>query len=121
MSAYAFWHFTCSHGRRAIGQTGIVLPQPGLAPMKLAWFTDMPHPLREQVGLTSYLLSCDRMGYRYRVTSARDIKAWADADVPDDLRSMLDGAPGARPEHWFVAEKAVPVRLDPWWPHRGGL
>lgn len=34
------YHFTCDHGRRAIGKTGLILPN--LRFSGLSWFTDLP-------------------------------------------------------------------------------
>ena len=106
-----YYHFTCDHGRRGIGMAGAVRPNRAILPA-LAWFTDLENPDRGQLGLTSLILDCDRMTHRYRVTNPDHVTAWADADVPEPYRLALESADGADPEHWFVATRPVPVRLD---------
>ena len=81
----SLWHFTCDHGRQGIGRAGLVKPNRAAVP-PLAWFTDLPNPQREHLGLTSLILSCDRMAHRYRVLGSGDVIPWADADVPAETR-----------------------------------
>ncbi len=104
------YHFTCNDGRRAIGKSGLILPNLGFS--GLAWFTDLPDPDRHQLGLTSYSLDCDRMTHRYRVTDTANVVAWADYPCdPPEWRLALAALDGVAPEHWFVATKPVPAVL----------
>ena len=104
------YHFTCDHGRQAIGKAGLIRPN-RRAMVPVAWFTDLPDPDALALGLTSILLSCDRLAHRYRVTDARDVVPWAEFDAHPDIRVCLESAPGVRPDHWFVASRPVPARL----------
>lgn len=105
------WHFTCGHGRRALGKRGLLvapLPHPMLA-HRLIWLTTEAAPDRERTGLTMRFQRCDRMAYRYRVLQPQRCTPWlgseyragASANVIEDLESFGD------PEHWWVT--AVPT------------
>lgn len=107
----SLWHFTCEHGYAGIGERGtigcnphLLLPRLG----QLVWMTDDPNPDRDDVGLTSATLSCDRMAYRYRVLSASRCIPWnavrhlAPAHILHDLESF--GAP----DTWWISR--APVR-----------
>lgn len=105
------YHFTCDHGRRAIGKAGLIRPN-RRAMVPVAWFTDLPDPDALALGLTSIILSCDRLAHRYRVTDARDVVPWSEfGNVHPGIRAALESSPGAQPDHWFVASKPVPARL----------
>lgn len=107
------YHYTCDHGAAGIGLIGTV--QPRTCPWALelppvVWLTDLARPDRDGLGLTSTLLTCDRLAYRYIVTDPTVAAPWA--EVAD---RVLGDTPGRRiaeaygcPEHWFVAD--VPVR-----------
>lgn len=111
------WHFTCDHGHRAIGTRGLLKPNPHvLMPVlgAVVWLTQDGRPDRDDVGLTSTTLKCDRMAYRYRVAgipmTGRDVGAvlpWAtvrdrvDPIVAADLERYAD------PSTWWLA--TVPV------------
>jgi hypothetical protein len=91
------YHYTCEHGRAALGQAGLLLPTRVHSPhavtnlaalradadpdgiarvpgaerlLDLIWLTDLHPPERRAVGLTadSYAAGCDRLAYCYRVT-----------------------------------------------------
>ena len=104
-------HFTCDHGRQAIGKAGLIRPnRQSLVPV--AWFTDLPDPDAVELGLTSIVLSCDRLAHRYRVTDASNVVPWSEfGNVHPGIRAALESSPGAQPDHWFVASKPVPARL----------
>ena len=110
------FHFTCDHGLRGLGRTGRVRPR--LQPfvnLTLAWFTDLPDPEPEEVGLTSSTLSCNRLEYRYTVDDETDIVPWLDVvrTVPVDPAFWSTfHLPPAQPDHWFVSFVPVPVRLS---------
>lgn len=120
------WHYTCAHGCQAIGETGMLLPIGRLAKPEalaklnghewqkhLVWLTDLDYPMRDALGLTSYVVGCDRTTYRYRVTDASNARRWVRfrRGLPGALD--LDFAPGALPMHWWVSLEPVPVVFDP--------
>lgn len=115
------WHYTCDHGRAALGVRGWVVPAHLWAPRtdpyptgQWAWFTDLATPNRDALGLTMNLTKCDRTAYRYRVTDEAHVVPWMHVrrHVPGALRDDLESAPGARPRHWWVSVEPVPVVLD---------
>jgi hypothetical protein len=107
------YHFTCSHGFRALGRRGILLPAAQLTPKRLppwgslVWLTDMAVPMREALGLSMVWSACDRAAYRYRVTDPSNVRPWY--LVAPWWREALERSPGARPMHWFVSADPVPV------------
>lgn len=115
------YHYTCSHGRRAIGDIGEVLPPVLLRPDLsfppfgiLAWFTDLTIPDRGALGLTSTLTRCDRTRYRYRVTAdPSSLRPWVAVRhlFPSLLVDMLEETP-ADPARWWVSDLPVPVRYE---------
>ena len=111
----SFYHFTCDHGHKWLGQCGLLRPWgqvvlPGEP--KLIWFTDQPAPARYAMGLTSHQLHCDRMRYRYRALAERDIVPWTEyaAQFPVKVRKELEV--GRAPDHWFISEIPVLAILD---------
>lgn len=113
------YHYTCAHQAAGIDRTGEVLPLVLLLPRRralpwvatVAWFTDLARPDRHGLGLTSHTLRCDRTERRYRVTDASNVvpyARWARHAARED-REELEGVPGARPAHWYVADCGVPV------------
>jgi hypothetical protein len=114
-AATTLWHFTCEHGFAGLGERGKLglNPHPLLPKLgQVAWLTSDPTPERDAVGLTSSLLMCDRMAYRYRVESPSRCIPWtavrhlAAPEVLHDLESF--GAP----ETWWIAREPVWVTLD---------
>lgn len=130
----ALYHYTCQHGRDAIGDEGMLMPMRDHAPEQAAsvradwrwltevvWLTDMAEPIpREALGLTSLAIACDRSAYRYRAypDNAERFTDWT-RRVTDAAtrRHILEGLvyaePGARPAHWFISATPVPVRIAP--------
>lgn len=130
MSHGTLYHYTCWHGRRGIGNSGLLIPprrladpasyhdwQPWQFPMlDLIWLTDLPEPARYPLGLTSKTVACDRTRHRYRVAAdLAEIRRWVDVrrEYPLEMREGLENAPGAMPMHWWVSRAAVPVTYDP--------
>lgn len=118
------FHYTCDHGRAAIGPSGFVVPirvhSPEAAarlPVELAWmgevswFTDMAVPDRIALGLTSAMQPCDRTAFRYRVTDAAECLPWSVAYrlLPRDAWRLTVG--DHLPGRWWVAWEPVPVEL----------
>lgn len=115
MKPRALYHFTCDRGRAGIAASGLMVwPRKRLGTKPLAWFTDLAAPSREALGLTSTVLSCDRMRYRFRLVRGPKLVPWSEylqtATAEDrELAEMLAMAPGAQPEHWFVSPTPVKV------------
>ena len=107
------YHFTCSDSAPVIAECGELRPK--LQPLlgrRLVWLTDLDAPTREQVGLTSRLLACDRM--EYRVTVDFDAERWAQYARTFAARYrrhalILNQTTGALPLHWWVSAEPVPV------------
>src|SRR5262245_8800790 len=114
------YHFTCAHGRRAIGTSNCLLvPQikhPTLG-CKVTWLTSEAEPDRESTGLTSRMQPCDRMEFRYVVDDFSACVAWLDSPQRADAssRAVADAEEFGDPEHWWVAEKAIRARFDRSW------
>lgn len=104
------WHYTCEHSRSRIGEEGWLQPFAS----GLVWLTDLDVPVREALGLTSMLLTCDRTTYRYRVLDPSIGVPWTKVrrDFPAEHRDELESAPGAMPMHWFVSALPVHVVLE---------
>lgn len=110
------YHYTCQH----IGAAGHLLPrpQPVLGGIALVWLTTDVRPSRASLGLTSHTLTCDRLAVRY-VTTDTDVVAWW-PDVrrhfhPDAVDELEHGAPGRRPDLWWIAARPVAVTRDRRW------
>lgn len=116
-----FWHFTCAHGREALGDKGLLLCANDLTPADMpwpghvVWLTDLPFPNRDGLGLTMRITTCDRTRFRYRVTLDDGIIPWTEfaRDLTGSMRAELEGNPGVLVRHWYVAPSGVPVVYDP--------
>ena len=53
-------HRTCDHGKRRI-EADMMLYAPNVAYRGLIWLSDLPNPTPAEIGLTSYILNCNRM------------------------------------------------------------
>lgn len=110
------WHFTCGdHGHARIGARGVL--RPNLHPLiralgPIVWLTDDPDPTRDAVGLTSSMISCDRLQYRYRALGASVCTPWrafrhrVSPAVLTDLESF------GEPDSWWVCFRPLRVVLD---------
>lgn len=98
------WHFTCDHGVHGIGRRGVIRR----GAYGVVWLTDDPKASRDDLGLTSTMLPCDRMEFRYSVRD-HDAVRWLDSDVraalPEKMR--LDLEVGRRPSCWWVSREPV--------------
>lgn len=107
------YHFTCDHSIKGIRRDGVLRPWPQpILGESLVWFTDMPDATRDQLGLTSPSITCDRMAHRFDVDLAElDALYWPfyARDIPRNRREALEGTPGALPAHWWVSTQPVAV------------
>ena len=113
MTARLF-HFTCDHGRAAIGARGVLRPyRHAQLGVDLLWLTSTSWPDRQATGLTSRYTSCDRMAHRYLVARQAPCEPWLGSDVraaaDPALVAALEGL-GA-PEQWWISAAPVPGRL----------
>jgi hypothetical protein len=123
------YHYTCTHGREGIGDSGTLVGARHLIPptehpamndwraamFDLVWMTDLSFPIRGALGLSSYTLRCDRTEFRYRVTNACTARHWPDVRRSFDprIRRGLETELAAMPMHWWVSTVPVPVVFDP--------
>jgi len=107
------WHYTCDHGAELIRRDGLVKahPQPVLDQVTLSWWTDLGPEHRYEVGLTSDLLTCDRMAHRFQAKDPSTLERWTRAArnwrIPPVVRDELED--GRLPAHWWVAFDPVEV------------
>jgi hypothetical protein len=122
------YHYTCGHGRRALGEAGTVralaewnrgaaklLDLAGSSAIgTLSWFTDLDVPVVEALGLTRATIYCDRTRYRYRVVEddLGLVVPWLDSPRRAGWLLNLEHPRGVMPRHWFVATEPVRVVLD---------
>jgi hypothetical protein len=130
MSSPLLWHYTCSHGRADIGESGLLLPiatqaamgreidrgmiPPYAAPLLcMVWATDMDNPEPEPLGLTRDTTPCDRTAYRY-AAPADAFTHWGRVRgrLHPRLVDGLELARGAEPARWWVAFGPVPAVLS---------
>jgi len=108
------YHFTCTHAERKIGRAGGVLrPFPhALTPVPLIWMTDLAEPDVDRLGLTSYLITCDRTEVRYRIPHPDRVVPWIEwadergVDAAARFALELDHDPLT----WFVSERPQRTR-----------
>lgn len=86
-------------------------PHPWLG-VSLLWLTDQEIPDRAGLGLTSQILDCDRLEFRY-IVETDDARRWKDVASTSALgRMILESVHGARPETWWIVDHAVLGVLD---------
>lgn len=107
------WHFTCSHSAAGITRERVLRPHrhPYLRE-PLLWLTDLDSPaFRDALGLTSYILKCDRTEHRFSVLT--DAAVWwptyARSRINPQCRRALENAPGVMPAHWWVSTEPIPI------------
>lgn len=121
MATPTLFHFTCDHGRAAMGDQPVLRPGADLVDgavpwtSALVWLTDLERPNRDGLGLTSHAIRCDRTQHRYRVLDGERVLRWTDfaRDLPREYRESIEGTPGAMPAHWWVAISGVRAVYDP--------
>jgi hypothetical protein len=115
------YHYTCEHGRQALGERGAVRPLADWNPRAatllgnrihmamLSWFTDLDVAVPHALGLTRGTIECDRTAHRYRVIDDGLIVPWLASPWRRGWLLDLERVKGAMPRHWYVA--TVPVRV----------
>lgn len=121
------YHYTCEHSFAALG-IGTVTLYPGGSPeaaernkdkgiwaSRLVWATDLAIPDRAALGLTSYILDCDRMSYRYRIVSPEVMVPWHVLArlLTREMREEIESQPGSRPMHWWVTGAPIEAEYAP--------
>lgn len=110
------YHFSCDHGAEGIRSAWLVRAnwQPLLG-VTLSWWTDLPEPKRDQVGLTSEtFVKCDRLAHRFIALPGQDIErwlgSWMQARISPRVQAYLHryGDPG----HWWIARKDIRVEVS---------
>lgn len=114
----SLYHYTCSHGIAGIGAFGKLLPRtcPWMpdAPA-VVWLTDMVEPDRDAIGLTSTILTCDRLEGRYVVSrNAPGVFDWASfaAAHVGDTAARRTAERYADPSRWWVSTTPISARRD---------
>jgi len=122
------YHFTCGHGKADIGTGPRALLLPHRHPLlgtnvKLVWFTTLPEPEEEEVGLTSRPdIKCDRREYRYVIDNgvADGCRWWMECDeraaAPAAVVETLESF--GKPETWWVSSAPIRARFDRSYRHR---
>lgn len=118
----SLYHYTCRHSLAKMKPDpyGYVTLQP-LSPGGLLWLTDLDVPIRDALGLTNYIIDCDRAEYKLELLDLTTVQRWVDVRRQHSDLWTLERSPGAMPMHWFVSTsperaKLVPSRSD----YRGG-
>jgi hypothetical protein len=108
------WHYTCDHGAAGIVRDGLVRPnRHPLLGVAVAWFTDLDSGHRQELGLTSDTLGCDRMAHRFEVAQEGLLwwpKAARQLQVTTRVRAELET--GRLPAHWWLSLEPVAVLPD---------
>jgi hypothetical protein len=109
------FHFTCEHGREAIGRRGELrsrMRHPLLG-CDVVWLTSESSPDRESTGLTMRTITCDRMQFRYVVGDAGKCRPWIGSRERDaaPAHHLADLERYGDPEHWWIASEPVKARL----------
>lgn len=107
------YHFTCEHSARGISENGgLIVPRfhPYIG-FSVVWMTYDPGATREQLGLSSHSLGCDRMAYRFEIESPDTAVAWNTVRDRYKHARLLEATPGTRPSLWFVSR--MPQRTTP--------
>jgi len=90
-------------------------PQPVLGNARVLWLTTAERPNREGLGLTSHLLDCDRLEYRYVVESDA-AEPWVSSLVRRTAHPSgvleLESVDGVEPSSWWVTQESVLGVLD---------
>lgn len=110
------YHFTCADGARGIRRDGLIIPNrhPILAGEPLVWLTGDPRAPRRSLGLSSHILSCDRMAHRFDVEPIYALH-WSIARVRYDAAAVrsLEAARGVRPSSWWVTWHPIAIHDTP--------
>ena len=113
MNAPTLYHFTCEdHGAPGIRKKGLAIPHRGMTPTPVVWLTDDPDATREELGLSSHSLTCDRMQVLFAAEGCRRAMPWREYKA---LRGLMIGVrellevPGCDPAKWWVCERPVLV------------
>ena len=108
------YHMTCSHGRKGIGLRGRIVPQsvtkPPWLPIPLVWMTSSLDVTAEELGLTSFMLECDRTEYVYVVSGLGPVR-WLESPWRTEEAARVLEQPGTKPDVWWVSARSVGGRL----------
>jgi hypothetical protein len=110
-------HFTSEQGARGIRASGVVETSlHHVLGEHFAWFTDQPAASATALGLRRRrigrsVLTGDRMAHRLEV-EVPDAAPWTEvrSSFTPQILSMLESAPGVRPDIWWVSRQ--PVLID---------
>jgi hypothetical protein len=120
------WHYTCDHGRQAIGARGNLVPPPyegaNVAErfgQQFAWYDRDDRPVWltagnfTSTGIPHNPQMCDRSACRYLVTAPELAEPWLPsrcrAQAPRWLVRGLERS--GDPAQWWIAQVPIPARL----------
>jgi len=131
------WHYCCDHSLESIKASGVLKPNPHagyqegvsvatgfrITALPVIWLTDIDVTNAEDaeligLGPNTGIVTCNRIEYRFRVSSLAGIwwPTWADAAVEREFitpkyRELLEL--GRAPQRWWVSELPISSpRLD---------
>jgi len=106
------FHYCCRCSARLITARGFLRPRGReLFGVDLVWLTDLDPPDRAALGLTSRILTCDRLEFQYVVTlDPPEAEPWLGSDVRAHCvrdSGFEEFEEGRNPERWYIARRAV--------------
>lgn len=103
------YHYTCMHSAYSIKLDGFTL-RPGLD--GYLWLTDLDIPDRRGLGLTSYMLKCDRTQFRFAVDEPVEVDRWLAVrkSFPVELVRLLEASPHVLLAHWYLTTRPQAAR-----------
>ncbi len=112
------YHYTCRDRYAMIRGSGLLRAnQPHLRKIPPAvWLTDLETPDRLGLGLTSFMLRCDRTEHRVIVELPGEPPLWhwprwAHKHLALGDRDALELNPGVLPMHWWLYLADIPLEL----------
>ena len=114
------YHFTTEAGARGIRESGVIETNlHHVLGEYFAWFTNHPAPSSASLGLKRRrigrsIMTGDRMVERIEVDVPQP-ERWADVRIQftPELLVMLEDAPGANPDIWWVSRVPVALATEP--------
>ena len=107
------YHRTCEHRIGEILEAGELRPNPHpILGYSFIWLTSLPSATREQLGLSSHSLECDRMTHLLKIEDGAGIIPWNAIrnHMPVDAVRQLEASKGSLPACWWVG--AQPLKFE---------
>ena len=107
------FHRTCEHRLPEILEAGELRPSVhATLGYRFIWLTSLASATREQLGLTSHTLECDRMTHLLRIDEGVGMMPWSTVrnHLPIEPVRHLEATKGTLPAIWWVG--AAPLRFE---------